>query len=91
MHGGQQPQSEKLLYAQQLLAKVLHNLRTSALLDVADMEDVPRIVLQMTRTVCGIREESKIEPGRSKEEQARAEIKSDAAISIDLDSLFRKK
>lgn len=38
--------------AQKLLAQVLHNLKTSNLLDVADAEDVPRIVLELTKKVC---------------------------------------
>lgn len=86
------PQSEKLNYAQQLLAKVLHNLRTSALLDVADMDDVPRIVMEMTRTVCGIKDDRRPgEPAAGKGEKARAEVKSDPSIQIDLDTVFGSK
>lgn len=55
-------QSEKLQLAQQLLARVLHSLRTSDLLEVADLEDVPAIVFQMTRTVCGMNDESRAAP-----------------------------
>ena len=45
---------EKIHVAQQLLAKVLHNLKTSALLEVVDLEDVPRVVMEITRSVTGI-------------------------------------
>lgn len=44
---------DKLKRAQYLLAMVLHSLKTSNLLEVVEMEDVPGIVMQMARTVCG--------------------------------------
>jgi len=47
------PHDEKIHVAQQLLAKVLHNLKTSALLEVIDLEDVPRVVMEITRAVTG--------------------------------------
>lgn len=55
---------EKIQLAQQLLAKVLHNLKTSALLEVVDKEDVPRVVLEITRAVCGVgvSEQKQVEP-----------------------------
>ena len=85
-------QSEKLNYAQQLLAKVLHNLRTSALLDIADMDDVPRIVMEMTRTVCGVKDERKGPDSHAgKGEKPREEVKPDPSIQIDLDSVFGNK
>ena len=46
------PNTEKLQLAQQILAKVLHNLKTSALLDVVDLEDVPQVVGEITKAVC---------------------------------------
>lgn len=57
--GTQAPQvsvsfEEKLEYAEQLLAKVVNNLKTSHLLQVVDKEDVPRVVSEITRKVCGI-------------------------------------
>lgn len=48
----------KLQYAQSLLAKVLHNLKTSDLLAVVEREDVPRVVYEITRSICGIRLDS---------------------------------
>jgi DNA-binding response OmpR family regulator len=45
---------EKVRRAQHLLAQVLHNLKTSALLEVIDIEDVPRVVSEITRAVCGV-------------------------------------
>lgn len=46
--------STKLQLAQRLLAQVLHNLRTSDLLQIVDLDDVPRVVTEITRKVCGI-------------------------------------
>lgn len=43
---------EHFQFAQKLLAQVLHNLKTSNLLEVAEREDVPRIVAEMARKVC---------------------------------------
>ena len=51
----------KLEIAKELLAKVLHNLKTSHLLQVVEKEDVPRIVLEITRSVCTV-EDSEEEP-----------------------------
>jgi hypothetical protein len=44
---------EKQALAQRLLAMALHNVRTSDLLRVASIEDVPRVVSEITRKVCG--------------------------------------
>jgi DNA-binding response OmpR family regulator len=63
--------------AQNLLAKVLHNLKTSDLLKIAEEEDVPRVVFEITRSVCGIR-------------GASAETKS-GDTSVDLDKAFGRK
>jgi DNA-binding response OmpR family regulator len=76
-------EQQKLTLAQQLLAKVLHGLKTSDLLSVADIEDVPRIVFEMTRSVCGISSESSIANKASKEGKTETEI--------DLDSVFGLK
>jgi len=89
---------EKIQLAQQLLAKVLHNLKTSALLEVVDAEDVPRVVFEITRAVCGAPEQ-KTEPLAV---QKRTEPVSDMAkpaqsssvkseISLDLDAAFGRK
>ena len=67
---------EKLKAAQQLLAKVLHNLKTSALLDVTELEDIPQIVLEMTRSVCdaGGKSRAARPPDASKEEAAGVDL-----------------
>lgn len=46
--------SENLQYAQRILATVLHNLKTSDLLSVIDMDEVPKAVIEMTKSVCEI-------------------------------------
>lgn len=43
---------EKIKRAQTLLARVLHSVKTSDLLTVAELEDIPNIVLEMTRSIC---------------------------------------
>ena len=76
----------KLKKAQHLLAMVLHNLKTSNLLDVVDLEDVPGIVLQMARNVCGEAKEEpqpEVSPGTSESKGAD--------VSLDLDSVFGLK
>lgn len=45
---------ENLQYAQRILATVLHNLKTSDLLSVIDMDEVPKAVIEMTKSVCEI-------------------------------------
>lgn len=50
--GTEDPLPRKFAFAQHLLANVLHNLKTSALLDVVDYEDVPTVVNEITRAVC---------------------------------------
>ncbi len=98
-------QSEKLQLAQQLLARVLHSLRTSDLLEVADLEDVPAIVFQMTRTVCGMKDEAR--PGAGSQRGAPSGSNQAAAsqsggapgavpsgsgdITADLENAFRIK
>lgn len=43
---------QKLQIAQQILARVLYDLKTSHLLQVVDMEDVPGVVAELTRSAC---------------------------------------
>lgn len=64
--------------AQSLLAKVLHNLKTSDLLKIAEEDDVPRVVFEITRSVCGIR-------------TAPAAAKPEAQTTLDLDRAFGRK
>ncbi len=66
--------------AQKLLAQVLHNLKTSNLLDVASTEDVPRIVSEITRKVCDSAIRGR-QPKPAKE----------APDAVDLGSVFSKK
>lgn len=47
---------EKFKIAQRVFAKVLHSIKTSNVLEFADAEDIPRILVEMTRSVCGISE-----------------------------------
>jgi hypothetical protein len=46
--------SKKLEQVQLILAKVLHSLKTSDLLRLASPDDIPRIVAQMTKKICGL-------------------------------------
>ena len=88
---------QKIHMAQQLLAKVLHNLKTSALLEVVDLEDVPRVVMEITRSVCG----SKVPEQKAVEKpEPKPELKPEAPpqrpalsgdVSLDLDSVFGRK
>ena len=74
---------DKLKHAQHLLAMVLHNLKTSNLLDLVELEDIPDIVLKLTRTVCG--EHSEPEP---KVSAPKEKTSSEPEVSMDLDSVF---
>lgn len=81
---------DKLRKAQHLLALVLHNLKTSNLLELVELEDVPGIVLQMTRNVCGdggnAADKSPAKP--SKPQPAPAKATNTPEVSLDLDSVF---
>jgi response regulator RpfG family c-di-GMP phosphodiesterase len=77
------PNQDKLNYVQQLLAKVLHNLKTSDLMTIAEYEDVPRIVLEMTRSVCDI---NKGDVTKGQEFASERERTS----NLDLDQLFKR-
>lgn len=71
---------DKIKRAQHLLALVLHNLKTSNLLDLVELEDIPGIVLQMARTVCAGEVEEK--------KPTTAETNRSDEVSLDLDSVF---
>ncbi len=71
---------ENLLFAQRILATILHNLKTSDLLQVVEKEDVSRIVYEMTKSVCGIRDEIPAESDEPDEELSN--------MSSDLDRAF---
>lgn len=45
---------KKINLAQRILAKVFVNLKSSSLLQIVELEDVPRVVFEITRTVCGV-------------------------------------
>jgi CheY-like chemotaxis protein len=70
--------AEKMRLAQTLLAKVLHNLKTSDLLRLAEREDVPRVVYEMARSVCGVTSD------------APAEKKPEESVLSGLESAFRR-
>ncbi len=79
---------DKLKVVQLLLAKVLHNLKTSDLLQIVEREDIPKIVYEMTRSVCGIKTED------SKEKDLKEDVDSsenNKDVKIDLDSVFGLK
>ena len=78
--------AEKIHLAQQLLAKVLHNLKTSDLLEVVDLEDVPRVVSEITRSLCGVqtKKEAPVDSNAAPK-PAQGETK------LDLDSIFNFK
>ncbi len=73
---------EKLKSAQMLLARVLHNLKTSDLLQVVELEDVPRVVYEMCRSVCGFKD---TEPS-----PARTSTTKGSDVEMDLDRAFGK-
>lgn len=50
---GDEELQKKLDIAHGLIEKVLVNLRSSQLLQVVDLEDVPKVVAEITRSVCG--------------------------------------
>lgn len=80
----------KFQLAQRLLAKVLHNLKTSALLDVVDLEDVPGVVVEITRSVClasGATSDSK----QLREAPSAAQKTPSGSSTIDFDAIFRRK
>ena len=74
---------DKLKHAQHLLAMVLHNLKTSNLLDLVEIEDIPGIVLQLTRTVCGEHSEPEASQAAPAEKTS-----AEPEVSMDLDSVF---
>jgi PleD family two-component response regulator len=77
--------AEKLKLAQHLLAKVLHNFKTSDLLQVIEKEDIPQVIFGITRTVCGISSE---EPPKPESSQGVASSSDDDYVEIDLDAAF---
>lgn len=84
------PDSEldvKVKVAQRLLAQVLHDLKTSDLLLVADEEDIPRMVFEMCRTVCGFSSE----PLEEKTELREDKDDTDDGVEVDLDKIFGPK
>lgn len=80
---GHKEEDPKLQLAQRLLAQVLHNIRTSDLLRVIEQEDVPRAVFEITRTVCGIKPDKKLDEKDSDPSSSKDEI--------DLDTVFGQK
>lgn len=77
---------QKIQLAQKLLAKVLHNLKTSALLEVIDLEDVPRVVYEISRAVCGVKtEEQKVPPAKG------PSLSDERDTVLDLDAAFGLK
>ena len=50
--------AEKFKLAQQLMAQALHTLKTSNLLEVVDKEDLPGVILEITRNICASAENS---------------------------------
>ena len=89
----------KIQLAQQLLAKVLHNLKTSALLEVVDLEDVPQVVMEITRAVCGGSSGAKVPEQKPVERpltaapiaQPAAKVAEKSEIAADLDRAFGLK
>lgn len=69
----------KFKLAQQLLAKVLHNLKTSNLLEVIEEDELPAVLLEITRKVAG-----EARPAEASAEKA-------AAKSPSIDDVLSKK
>ena len=80
----------KLKIAQGLLAKVLHALKTSDLLQVVEAEDVPSVVYEMTRKVCGMESERKPQVNSSAKTSAKSPVPgaSDGETTLNLDQIF---
>ena len=71
----------KFRLAQQLLAKVLHSLKTSNLLEVIEEDEVPSVLMEMTKKVIG-----EYRPAGSEVEKSGSPAK-----STSIDDVFRKK
>ncbi len=94
-------QTDKIQLAQHLLAKALHNLKTSDLLEVIDLEDVPRVVSEITRAVCGVSAPSaaarppaapqKTESAKSVPAKSVVLEQSELKTEVDLDAAFGLK
>lgn len=76
---------EKMAVAQRLLAMALHNLKTTNLLEVASIDDVPRIVSEITRAVCGQ------EDSPSKTDKVAVDVVGEENFSKQLDAVFGLK
>ncbi|MDD2941852.1 MAG: hypothetical protein PHC51_02685 [bacterium] len=77
----------KLKNAQRLLAMVLHNIRTSDLLRVSALEDVPRIVYEVTRKVC----QQDTQQDNQQDKPVESELKTETSlqnVSSALDKIF---
>lgn len=91
---------DKLKRAQQILASVLHNLKTSDLLQVVELEDIPGIVMQMTRKVCDPSSDSasrtlddalKTTAPKAAVSPQKAPTAANPAVELNLDNLFGLK
>ena len=78
---------DKIKEAQRLLAMVLHNLKTSNLLEVIELEDVAGIVLQMTRSIC----EADGAAAAKSTGSIKAESPKGADVDLNLDDVFGLK
>ena len=84
---------EKIEIAQRLMAKVLHNLKTSDLLQVVDKDEVAQVVYEMTRSVCGI--SSSVIGDAIKKDITKSECGlggvDDQRTDVDLSEIFGKR
>lgn len=77
----------KLKLSQNILAKVLHNLKTSHLLQVVELDDVPRVIVEITRSVCA-QQTSELAALRAQKSSSSDDV---ARMSVELDKLMREK
>ena len=83
--------ADKLKKAQHLLALVLHNLKTSNLLEVVDLEDVNGVVLQMARTVCGESAAARTASARpDPADQESQKKRKDRKTEVNIDEIFSR-
>ena len=87
---GRDPDREtKLKLAQHLLAKALHNLKSSSLLDATQLEEVPQIVAEITRAVCGAAQHPDVQVKMAPVDKGK-ERSEDRETRVELDTAFKK-
>lgn len=91
---------KKINLAQRILAKVFVNLKSSSLLQIVELEDVPRVVFEITRTVCGVPSDEPAGHAPTRQEQAAhdtgrhekgSKTVQEPDVELNLDRVFKTK